>query len=231
MRKVLKTDYTLSLVTNVSSSQLPTESQSIVYVIDDDESQRNAISNLLHSVGMRVEVFSSCIEFLRFDRPDVASCLVLDVRLKGTSGLAFQDDDMFRLNPIPIVFATGHGEVWMCAKAMKAGAVDFLTKPLRDQDLLDAVMHGIERDFARRQSLARNADLQKCYDSLTPRERDVMSHVLRGSLNKQIAADLVLSEFTVKMHRGQVMRKMGSRSVADLVLKAGLLGLVRFRPD
>jgi FixJ family two-component response regulator len=218
-------------MTNIASSQLPSELQPIVYVIDADESQQRAISNLLHSVGMRVEVFSSCIEFLRFDRPDVASCLILDVRLKGASGLVFQNHDMLRRNPIPIVFATAHGDVWMCARAMKAGAIDFLTKPLRDQDLLDAVSLGIERDFTRRRSLAHNADLQKRYDALTPREQEIMSRVLRGSLSKQIAADLALSEATVKMHRGRLMHKMGSRSVADLVQKACILGLDRVQPD
>jgi FixJ family two-component response regulator len=217
-------------VTEVLSSQLPTASQSVVYVIDDDESQRNALSSLLRSNGIRFETFGSCDEFLRFERPEIPSCLVLEVRLQGYSGLVFQDHAALRRNPIPIVFITAHGDVWMCAKAMKAGAIDFLTKPLRDQEVLDAVTLGIARDSVRRQSIALNADLQRRYDALTPREREVMSHVLRGLLNKQIAAELELSEVTVKAHRGQVMHKMGSRSVVDLVQKAGLLGLARPAP-
>ncbi|QBR02096.1 response regulator transcription factor [Paraburkholderia pallida] len=215
----------------VPNDARPAAAGPIAYVIDDDESQRKALSSLLRSTGMRAEVFGSCDEFLRFERPEVPSCLVLDVRLQGYSGLVFQDQQAHRHNPIPIVFITAHGDVWMCAKAMKSGAVDFLTKPLRDQEVLDAVALGIERDSERRRSLAAHADLQQRYATLTPREREVMSHVLRGSLNKQIAADLALSEVTVKMHRGQVMHKMGSRSVADLVQKAGLLGLARFQPD
>ncbi|MGV2293241.1 response regulator [Trinickia sp. YCB016] len=210
------------------STQVPTASESIVYVIDDDESQRQALSSLLRSTGMRTEVFGSCDAFLQFERPELPSCLVLDVRLQGYSGLVFQDQDALRDHPVPIVFITAHGDVWMCAKAMKAGAVDFLTKPLRDQEVLDAVALGIERDLARRQSNALNAELRRRYAALTPREREVMSHVLEGLLNKQIAAGLALSEVTVKMHRGQVMHKMGARSVADLVQKAGLLGLARF---
>ncbi|QCP53099.1 response regulator transcription factor [Trinickia violacea] len=210
------------------STQVPTASESIVYVIDDDESQRKALSSLLRSTGMRTEVFGSCDAFLRFERPELPSCLVLDVRLQGYSGLVFQDQDALRDHPVPIVFITAHGDVWMCAKAMKAGAVDFLTKPLRDQEVLDAVALGIERDLVRRQSNALNSDLRHRYAALTPREREVMSHVLEGLLNKQIAADLALSEVTVKMHRGQVMHKMGARSIADLVQKAGRLGLARF---
>jgi FixJ family two-component response regulator len=197
----------------------------VVYVVDDDESQRKALSSLFRSENLRVELFGSCDEFLRFDRPDVPSCLILDVRLQGYSGLVFQEQFALRQNPVPIVFITAHGDVWMCAKAMKAGAVDFLTKPLRDQDVLDAIALGIERDSIRRQSVAANSGLQARYDALTPREREVMSHVLAGAMNKQIAAALKLSEVTVKMHRGQVMHKMGSRSVADLVQKAGQLGL------
>src|SRR5579863_2250026 len=213
---------------SVLINQVPTASESIVYVIDDDESQRKALSSLLRSSGMRTEVFGSCDEFLRFERPELPSCLVLDVRLQGYSGLVFQEQDAHRDNPVPIVFITAHGDVWMCAKAMKAGAVDFLTKPLREQEVLDAVALGIERDLARRQSNALNSELRHRYAALTRREREVMSHVLEGSLNKQIAAYLTLSEVTVKMHRGQVMHKMGARSVADLVRKAGLLGLARF---
>jgi FixJ family two-component response regulator len=214
-------------VASVLSSQFPTALEAIVYVIDDDESQRKALSSLLRSIGTKTELFGSCDEFLRFERPELPACLVLDVRLQGYSGLVFQDQDALRRDPIPIVFITAHGDVWMCAKAMKAGAIDFLTKPLREQEVLDAVARGIERDLARRQSNALNADLRRRYAALTPREREVMSHILQGSLNKQIAADLALSEVTVKVHRGQVMHKMGTRSVADLVQKAGLLGLGR----
>lgn len=205
-----------------------TAAKSLVYVIDDDESQRMALSSLLRSIGLATELFGSCDEFLRFERPEVPSCLLLDIRLQGYSGLVFQSQEVLQRKPVPIVFITAHGDVWMCAKAMKAGAVDFLTKPLREQEVLDAVTLGIERDAIRRHRIATNADLQRRYDSLTPREREVMSHVLLGALNKQIAADLDVSEVTVKMHRGQVMHKMGSRTVADLVQKAGLLGLARF---
>jgi FixJ family two-component response regulator len=203
---------------------------SLVYVIDDDESQRMALSSLLRSIGLQTALFSSCDAFVQFERPDIPGCLLLDIRLQGYSGLVFQQQEALRRNPVPIVFITAHGEVWMCAKAMKAGAVDFLTKPLRDQEVIDAVTLGIERDAMRRQSAATNADLRNRYASLTSREREVLTHVLLGSLNKQIAAALEVSEVTVKMHRGQVMHKMGSRSVADLVQKAGLLGLAQ-RPN
>jgi FixJ family two-component response regulator len=211
-------------------SQREAMHSSVVYVIDDDESQRRALSSLLRSTGLHVELFESCEEFLRFERPDIPSCLLLDVRLDGYSGLVFQDREVLRRNPIPIVFITAHGEVWMCAKAMKAGAIDFLMKPLRDQDVIDSVVLGIDRDTVRRRAIAVNGDLQKRYDSLTPREREVMAHVLTGALNKQIAAQLDLSETTVKMHRGQVMHKMGCRSITDLVQKAGLLGTEPFAP-
>lgn len=212
----------------VQNRESSAATKSLVYVIDDDESQRMALSSLLRSTGLATELFDSCDEFLRFERPQVPSCLLLDIRLQGYSGLVFQSHEVLRRTPVPIVFITGHGDVWMCAQAMKAGAIDFLMKPLREQDVLDAVTLGIERDAMRRHSIATNADLQRRYGSLTPREREVMSHVLLGALNKQIAADLDVSEVTVKMHRGQVMHKMGSRSVADLVQKAGFLGLARF---
>jgi FixJ family two-component response regulator len=205
--------------------------KSLVYVIDDDESQRMALSSLLRSTGLQTALFGSCDEFIEFDRPEIPSCLLLDIRLQGYSGLVFQDQDVLRRKPVPIVFITAHGDVWMCAKATKAGAIDFLTKPLRDQEVLDAVTLGIQRDAIRRQHAAMNSDLRRRYASLTAREREVMSYVLLGALNKQIAAELEVSEVTVKMHRGQVMHKMGSRSVADLVQKAGLLGMARFPPD
>ena len=207
------------------------KSSSIVYVIDDDELQRQALSSLLRSTGIKTELFGSCDEFLAFDRPDLPGCLVLDVRLHGYSGLIFQEHHGLRRNPLPIVFITGHGDVWTCAKAMKAGAVDFLTKPLREQEILDAVALGIDQDSARRSLVSLKTTLQNRYDALTPREREVMKCVLRGAMNKQVAVELNISEVTVKMHRGQVMRKMGSRSVADLVQRAGMLGLTRLQPD
>lgn len=212
---------------HAADNQSPRSPGSIVYVIDDDDSPRNALLSLLRSTGMRAEGFESCDEFLAFDRPELPSCLVLDVRLQGYSGLVFQEHPVLRRKPVPIVFITAHGEVWMCAKAMKAGAVDFLTKPLRDQEVLDAVARGIERDSARRKSVALTADLQHRYDALSPRELEVMTCILRGATNKQIAAELELSETTVKVYRGGAMHKMGSRSVGDLVQKASILGLTR----
>ncbi|KWR91580.1 response regulator transcription factor [Cupriavidus sp. IDO] len=198
----------------------------VVYVVDDDDSMRAALSMLLRSVGLHVEVFASAQEFLAHKQADAPSCLVLDVRLKGQSGLAVQEQITASGMPIPIVFMTAHGDVAMTAKAMKAGATDFLAKPFRDQDMLDAVSSALARDEARRTSDQSCADLRRRYQSLTPREREVMALVVRGLMNKQIAAEMNLSEITVKLHRGQAMKKMGSRSLADFVLKAEALGVV-----
>jgi FixJ family two-component response regulator len=198
---------------------------SIVYVVDDDESMREAVSMLLRSVGFRVEAFASAHEFLAFRMPDVPSCLVLDVRLKGQSGLAVQEQIAAGELRVPIIFMTAHGDIAMSVKAMKAGAMDFLAKPFRDQDMLDAVANALVKDEERREADHSVADLRRCYESLTPREREVMAFVASGLMNKQIAAEMNLSEITVKIHRGQAMKKMESRSLADFVLKAEALGV------
>jgi len=199
---------------------------SVVYVVDDDESMRRAVSMLLRSVGYQVETFASATDFLAAPRPDIPSCLILDVRLKGQSGLAVQEQFAASKMPIPIIFMTAHGDIAMSVKAMKAGAMDFLAKPFRDQDMLDAVESALTRDAARRQTDTRDADLRQRYEELTPREKEVMAYVVRGLLNKQIAAELTLSEITIKIHRAQAMKKMGARSLADFVLKAEALGII-----
>lgn len=197
----------------------------MVYVVDDDESMRQAVSTLLRSVGLSVETFGSAQEFLAYDMPDVPSCLILDVRLKGQSGLAVQEQIAASQLGLPIVFMTAHGDIAMTVKAMKAGAKDFLAKPFRDQDMLDAVAHALASDEERREANRSVADLRRCYESLTAREREVMAFVAAGLMNKQIAGELNLSEITVKIHRGQAMRKMDARSLADFVLKAEALGI------
>jgi FixJ family two-component response regulator len=197
----------------------------MVYVVDDDASMREAVSMLLRSVGLRVELFASAQEFLAFPRPDVPSCLILDVRLKGQSGLAVQEQIAAGELRVPIIFMTAHGDIAMSVKAMKAGAMDFLAKPFRDQDMLDAVASALGKDEERREADRSVADLRRRYASLTPREREVMAFVASGLMNKQIAAEMKLSEITVKIHRGQAMKKMESRSLADFVLKAEALGV------
>jgi FixJ family two-component response regulator len=199
------------------------EKRRLVYVLDDDEAMRVALSSLFRSVGLQVEMFDSSQAFLAFPKPDAPSCLVLDVRLRGESGLAFQEELAKTSLRMPIVFMTGHGDIAMTVKAMKAGAVDFLAKPFRDQDMLDAVSSALARDAERLAAEQSIASLCLAYESLTPREREVMDYVVTGMLNKQIASAMNLSEITVKIHRGQVMRKMGARSVADLVRKAEAL--------
>jgi FixJ family two-component response regulator len=196
----------------------------VVFVIDDDSSMRIALENLVSSVGLDVRLFSSPQEFLRSERPDAPGCLVLDVRLPGISGLSFQQELASKGIPLPVIFITGYGDVPMSVRAMKAGAVEFLLKPFNDQELLDAVHAAIARDRARRQEAGRAADLQARYRTLSPREREVMALVATGRANKQIADDLGLSLVTVKVHRGQVMRKMLARSVAELVRMADQLG-------
>jgi FixJ family two-component response regulator len=206
------------------------ETDAIVFVIDDDPSMRKALSNLFRSVGLRAEVFGSAREWLESKLPEVASCLVLDIRLPGPSGLDFQAELAKTNIQIPIIFMTGHGDIPMTVKAMKAGAVDFLTKPFRDQDMLDAVAVAIERDRTRRKEEKIVAGLRAVFETLTPRERDVLALVASGLMNKQIAAEIGLAEITVKIHRGHLMRKMGARSLADLVRMAEMLGIRRTKP-
>jgi FixJ family two-component response regulator len=209
----------------MSSETGNTATNSIVYVVDDDNSMREAVGMLLRSVGLQVELFASADEFLAFQMPDVPSCLILDVRLKGQSGLAVQEQIAAGAVRVPIIFMTAHGDIAMSVKAMKAGAMDFLAKPFRDQDMLDAVATALGKDEERREADRSVADLCRRYASLTPREREVMAFVASGLMNKQIAAEMKLSEITVKIHRGQAMKKMESRSLADFVLKAEALGV------
>src|SRR6202047_50722 len=202
-----------------------TERQSLVFVIDDDTSTRETLSSLIRSVGLRVQHFASAEEFLRCKRPDTDSCLVLDIRLRGMSGLDFQRKLADRGISIPIIFITGHGDIQMSVRAMKAGAVEFLTKPFRDQELLDAIHAAIERDRERRREAVLVAELRERYATLTERERQIMTLVAVGRANKEIAAELNLSEMTVKVHRGQVMRKMHAGSLPELVRMADRLGV------
>ena len=190
---------------------------SIVFVIDDDPSVRQAVESLIRSVGMHVQTFASAQEFMASNRPDAPSCLVLDVRMPGLSGLDLQRELSNSGFRIPIIFITGHGDIPMSVRAMKAGAVEFLTKPFRDQDLLDAISQALERDRALRSQQAEMAELRSRFEQLTPREREVMQLVVSGLLNKQIAARLNISEITVKLHRHQVMEKMKAESLAELV--------------
>ncbi|HEU4359463.1 MAG TPA: response regulator transcription factor [Xanthobacteraceae bacterium] len=203
----------------------------MVFVVDDDESMREALGSLFRSVSLKVETFGSAADLLRSKLPDVASCLVLDVRLPGVSGLDFQAELGKANIHIPIIFMTGHGDIPMSVQAMKAGAVDFLTKPFRDQDMLDAVAAALERDRKRRQDEHQVADLRVRFEGLTEREREVMGLVTAGLMNKQAAGELGLSEITVKIHRGHVMRKMAARSLADLVRMAEVLGVRRSKPQ
>jgi FixJ family two-component response regulator len=196
-----------------------------IVVIDDDASMRKALDNLLKSVGFEVELFASPQEFVQSGRPDRPGCIVLDVRFPGRSGLDMQRDLASANARLPIIFITGYGDIPMSVRAMKAGAVEFLTKPFRDQDLLDAVGTALEEDRARRAGDMRLAELRGRFDMLTARERQVLSLVVAGRLNKQIAGELGVSEMTVKMHRRQVMRKMQATGVAQLVRLADQIGI------
>ncbi|WLG93535.1 response regulator transcription factor [Pseudomonas sp. FP198] len=195
----------------------------IVYVVDDDASLREALRSLLRSIGLLVELFDSVTDFMGHPRPDAPSCLLLDVRLRGTSGLDFQQQLANAGIHLPIVFMTGYGDIAMTVRAMKAGAVDFLTKPFREQDLIDAVSAAHQRDRLRREAERGQQALQDRYATLTARERQVMALAASGLMNKQIAGQIGLSEITVKIHRGQAMRKMAARSFADLVRMAQAL--------
>lgn len=206
------------------------EQQPAIVVIDDDPSMRRALENLFKSVGFEVELFASPQEFLRSGRRDRPGCIVLDVRFPGRSGLDMQRDLINADAQLPIIFITGYGDIPMSVRAMKAGAVEFLTKPFRDQDLLDAVGTALERDRARRVGELRLAELRARFATLTARERQVMSLVVAGRLNKQIAGELGVSEMTVKMHRRQVMRKMQAAGVAQLVRLADQLGIAAPQP-
>ena len=203
----------------------PAEPKPMVFVIDDDASMRQALSSLFGSVGLRVTAFASASEFLQAKIPDCPTCLVLDVRLPGLSGLDFQSELAKANIDIPIVFMTGYGDIPMTVRAMKAGAVEFLSKPFRDQDMLDAVRIGVERDRERRQKASLAAKLTASFNSLTAREQTIMGMVTAGLMNKQIAGELGVSEITVKVHRGSVMRKMGAKSLAELVRMADALGV------
>jgi FixJ family two-component response regulator len=206
---------------------LEENSEQIVFVIDDDESMRVALTHLFRSMNLDVEVFSTATAILESKLPNIASCLVLDIRLPGVNGLEFQDVLAKAGIHIPIVFMTGHGDIPMSVKAMKAGAIDFLPKPFRDQDMLDAVMRAFDQDRKRRDEEKTVSQLRHLFESLTRREREVLTLVISGLMNKQIAYRLAVSEITVKVHRGQVMKKMEARSLVDLVRTAELLGIKR----
>jgi FixJ family two-component response regulator len=199
--------------------------EKLVFVIDDDAAVRSSLSSLLRSVGLQATLFSSAAEFLSSNKPDVPSCLVLDVRLPGIGGIEFQAELAKANIRIPIIFITGYGDIPMTVRAMKAGAVEFLTKPFRDQDLLDAVRVGLYRDRARREREQVQSGVVSAYETLTLREKEVFPLVTSGLMNKQIASTLGVSEITVKVHRGKIMRKMGARSLAALVRMADLLGV------
>ena len=204
-----------------------THTEPLVYIVDDDQALRESLGSLLRSIGLQVELFGSVADFMKRNRPDTPSCLVLDVRLQGTSGLDFQIELAAANINLPIVFMTGYGDIAMTVRAMKAGAVDFLSKPFREQDLIDAVSAAHVRDRARREAQRSTDELRSRYATLTAREKTVMALAVSGLMNKQIAGEIGLSEITVKIHRGQTMRKMFARSFADLVRMAEALSSSR----
>jgi FixJ family two-component response regulator len=208
-----------------------TDPPPIVFVVDDDASVCRAIKRLVESVGLRVLTFGSAAEFTAVSRTDAPSCLVLDIRLPGISGLDFQRELIASDDGIPTIFITSHGDIPMSVRAMKAGAVEFLTKPFRDQDLLDAIQLALERDTSRRRQQAEISVLRARFESLTPREREVLTLVVSGLLNKQIAGEIGASETTVKVHRSQLMRKMGANSLAELVRLAERIGIPGTKPE
>ena len=205
------------------------EQRPVVFVVDDDTAMRGALSYLFQSVGLQVKTFASAQEFLQSKLPNCPCCLVLDVRLQGASGLDFQSELGNAGIKIPIIFMTAHGDIPMTVQAMKAGALEFLTKPFRDQDMLDAVHLGHERDRRRRELESSISKLRSSFEALTPREKEVMQFVVSGLMNKQIAGKIGVSEITVKLHRGSAMRKMGAKSIADLVRMAEALGVNRVK--
>jgi FixJ family two-component response regulator len=207
-----------------------TEPVPIVFVVDDDASVRRAIKRLVESVGLRVELFGSATEFMNSSRPNVASCLVTDIRLPGISGLDFQRNLALAKDEIPTIFITAHGDIPMTVRAMKAGAVEFLTKPFRDQDLLDAIQVALQRDRVRRQQELEMAAMRLRFESLTPREREVLPLVVSGKLSKQIAVYIGTTEAAVKVHRSQLMRKLGAGSLAELVRMAARMGIPGSQP-
>ncbi len=213
----------MGLVMTSKATELPPA----VFVVDDDVSVREALDSLFRSIGLHAKTFGSAAEFLQNKLPDTPSCLVLDVRLPGLSGLDFQTELAAAGLHIPIIFMTGHGDIPMTVKAMKAGAIEFLPKPFRDQDMLDAVQQALERDRERRERNSGLAKLKSNFDTLTPREQEVMGLVTAGLMNKQVAGEIGVSEITAKVHRGNIMRKMGAKSLAELVRMADALGVRR----
>src|SRR6201994_4230164 len=207
------------------------DANSTVLVIDDDAELRNSLGRLLRSVGLNAELFASVSDFLKSEPPEGPSCLVLDVRLPGQSGLDFQRELATADIQLPIIFITGHGDIPMSVQAMKGGAIEFLTKPFRDQDLLDGIQLGLARDLVRRESEKALADLRERFGSLSPREREIMIHVARGRLSKQIAGDIGIAEATVKVHRSRAMRKMNARSLPELGRMADRLKLMHEKPQ
>lgn len=214
----------LKSMSTTADSNKPT-----VLVVEDDELVRRALDNLFQSVGLEVRLFGTATDMLQSELPETASCLVLDVRLPGLSGLDFQSELAKARIHIPIIFMSGHGDIPMTVRAMKGGAVDFLTKPFRDQDMLDAVGAAIERDRKRREAEKSISDLRTRFDTLTPREREIFALISSGLMNKQVAAELELAEITVKIHRGHLTRKMNAKSLAELLKQAEALGISRIR--